>query len=210
MSLPIHNVAILIFDDVEVLDFAGPFEVFNVARELIKPAPFPVFNVYTVALNGQTVVARGGLRVQANFSLADCPKPDILIVPGGAGTRRLLKHEGLLNWLRDQAAHTTLLTSVCTGSLVLAAAHLLPKGESTTHHGAFEQLKLLSPEQIVVENRRYVQNGDVVTSGGISAGIDMALMIVEGLHGKANADLVREEMEWGWHPESASHAVVVG
>ncbi len=209
MTIPVHNVAILIFDDVEVLDFAGPFEVFNVAREVVKPAPFPVFNVYTVGLNLQTVIARGGLRVQPNFSLSDCPATDILVVPGGAGTRRLLNHSILLDWLRKQATQVTLLTSVCTGALVLAAADLLPKGEATTHHGAFDQLKLLSSEQTIIEDRRYVQNGNVLTSGGISAGVDMSLMIVEALHGKANADLVRAEMEWGWHSETATNAVIV-
>lgn len=203
VQLPL-TVAILIFDDVEVLDFAGPFEVFNVAREVIAPSPFPSFQVMTLGLNLQTVMTRGGLRVQPQVCLADAPPPDILIVPGGAGTRRLLTHTPLLDYVRQQTPRVTLLASVCTGALVLAAAGVLPSGEATTHHGSYHQLHALMDNQTTCVDRRYVQQGRVITSGGISAGIDMSLMIVEALHGKASADQVRAEMEWNWHADTAT------
>lgn len=207
-QLPL-TVAILIFDDVEVLDFAGPFEVFNVASELIPRAPFQAFQVLTVGLNLQPVVTRGGLRVQPHYAISDAPPADILIVPGGAGTRRLLTHAPLHAYLREQAAQITLLTSVCTGALVLAAAGLLPAGDATTHHSAYTQLHALTNGQQVCQDQRYVQQGNVITSGGISAGIDMSLAIVTALHGSENADRVRAEMEWNWHADTATQPIEI-
>lgn len=194
-----RNVAILIFDDVEVLDFAGPFEVFNVAGEQIKFDPYPAFFTYTVSLTGEMIVARGGLRVTPHFGLTTCPQPDILIIPGGFGARRLLKNPHFIQWLSEQAHIVENLLSVCTGALALAKADLLAGLPATTHHGAFQLLSQLSPTTTVITDQRFVQNGNIFTSGGISAGIDMSLAVVEMLVGKTNADLVRAEMEWGWH-----------
>jgi transcriptional regulator GlxA family with amidase domain len=196
-----RNVAILIFDDVEVLDFAGPFEVFNVAGEKIKFNPFPAFFTYTVSLTGDMIVARGGLRVTPHFGLANCPQPDLLIIPGGFGARRLIKNPQFIQWLSEQAQIVENLLSVCTGALALAKADLLKSLSATTHHGAFQLLTELSPTTTVIADKRFVQNGNIFTSGGISAGIDMSLAVVEMLLGKDNADLVRTEMEWGWHPQ---------
>jgi transcriptional regulator GlxA family with amidase domain len=197
--LSTRNVAILVFDDVEVLDFAGPFEVFNVASELLRVDKFPPFFVYTVGLTGETIVARGNLRVQPHYSIDNCPQADLMIIPGGYGARRLVKHPQLLEWLQAQAAQLEHLMSVCTGAFVLAQAGLLAHLPATTHHTAFDILQDLSPSTTVVRNQRFVDNGSILTSGGISAGIDMSLAVVEQLLGKESADIVRKEMEWNWH-----------
>jgi transcriptional regulator GlxA family with amidase domain len=192
------NVAIVVFDDVEVLDFAGPFEVFNVASEVAPRDPDPPFYVYTVGHTGGIVRARGGLKIEPSYSIANCPQPDILIVPGGFGTRRLLKNDVLLAWLQDQRARIQQLLSVCTGSLVLAQAGLLRDMPATTHHTALHRFETISPTTTVIADQRFVAHGNVVTSGGISAGIDMSLYVVEQLLGADVIEKVKKEMEWGW------------
>jgi transcriptional regulator GlxA family with amidase domain len=199
-----RNVAIVIFDDVEVLDFAGPFEVFSVAAMDMPRKPYATFFPYTVGLNAEPVVATGGLRVQPRYTLLDAPRPDILIVPGGAGSRRLLKHEAFLAWLVQQATQVEILASVCTGALALARAGLLAGRRATTHHASFDRLPELEPTVTVVRDHRYVQDGRVWTSGGISAGIDMSLAIVKALLAD-NAPVV-EEMEWMWHAKAGPGA----
>jgi transcriptional regulator GlxA family with amidase domain len=192
-----RNVAIFIFDDVEVLDFAGPFEVFSVAGSDMPAKPYSPFFTYTFALTDAPIQARGGLQVQPKFSIANVPQPDILIIPGGAGSRRLLKNDRLLTWLHDVEPRSEIVASVCTGALVLAAAGLAKNKSITTHHGAFDRLNELEPTCKVVRDRRYVHDGKFWFSGGISAGIDMSLAIVRHLLND-NAPVV-DEMEWMWH-----------
>jgi transcriptional regulator GlxA family with amidase domain len=192
-----RNVAIVIFDGVEVLDFAGPFEVFSVAAGEMPRTPYAPFFPYTVGLNARSIEAYGGLRVEPNFSLADAPTADILIVPGGNGSRRLLKNNVFLDWLQTQAEKAEIVASVCTGALALASAGLLARKRATTHHGALDRLPELEPTVQVVRDQRFVRDGKVWTSGGISAGIDMSLAIVAELLQDNQA--VLQEMEWGWH-----------
>lgn len=187
------NIAILLFDDVEVLDFAGPFEVFAVADELRGHA---MFNVFTVAENVGTVRARNGLKVVPHFAREDCPTPHVLIVPGGFGTRALLHKPALLEWLRLKAKHAEMLMSVCTGALVLAKAGLLDGLRATTHHGSFELLRTLAPRTEVVESDRFVDNGHILTAAGISAGIDCSLHVVGRLLGPETADETARYMEY--------------
>jgi transcriptional regulator GlxA family with amidase domain len=192
-----RNVAILIFDEVEVLDFAGPYEVFNVARESVEPPPFFVYNV---GITGRPILGRGDFTVTPRYSITDCPQPDILIVPGGFGVRPLLKHDVLVSWIASQAARVELLLSVCTGALLLAKAGLLSNLSATTHHSAFDHLRQLSPTTTIVKDKRFVQSSDVImTSGGISAGIDLALNVVEKLAGVKLRTTVMETMEYKWH-----------
>src|ERR1700676_5540234 len=132
------TLAILIFDDVEVLDFCGPFEVFSVANRFTDP---PVFNVLTVAEKAGPVVTRGGLSVNSHHRLADCPQPDLLLVPGGHGTRKEMHNPALIDWIRQASEKAELVLSVCTGALLLAKAGLLDGLESTTHHGAIDLLR---------------------------------------------------------------------
>ncbi len=196
MSNP-RNVAIFIFTDVEVLDFAGPFEVFNVSSELVEPRPF---NVYTIAQTSEPVKARGGLTIVPHYSFDDMPKPDVLLIPGGRGTRPLLHERSIIDWIRAQHTEVERLLSVCTGSLLLGKAGLLDGLEATTHHGSFDLLRQLTPTTTVHENKRYVDNGTIVTSGGISAGIDMALHIVQQLAGDEAVKITTKEMEYDWQP----------
>ena len=194
-----RNVAIFIFDDVEVLDFAGPFEVFNVTGEVIKPAPF---NTYTVALTEEPIKARGKLSINPQYSIDNCPTPDIILLPGGDGRRRLMKDERVLNWIAKHVGNLEKLLSVCTGAFYVAHSGLLNGLSATTHHGAFPEFKEAFPDIALIEDKRYVENGKIITAGGISAGIDMSLYVVEQLLGKENLALTLEEMEWQWHQEN--------
>lgn len=190
------NVAILIFDDVEVLDFAGPFEVFTVASERIDPPPF---YVYTVAFEDRPVKARGALTIQPHYTIHTAPTPDILVVPGGYGTRPLLERDDVTAWIRQQASQVDPLLSVCTGALLLAKAGLLKGLTATTHHEEFALFQSLDPTLTIAADRRFVDNGKIITAGGISAGIDMALHVVEKLCGAAGKAEVVKEMEYQWH-----------
>jgi transcriptional regulator GlxA family with amidase domain len=193
-----RNVVILVFDDVEVLDFAGPFEVFNVTAELNDPSPF---HVVTVSENGYPIEARGKLSVNPHHSFEDCIPPDILLIPGGWGTRALMENQAVLDWIKEQAKRVELLLSVCTGALVLGKAGLLAGLNATTHHTAFGTLRQISPTIHVLEDKRYVDNGKIITSGGISAGIDMSLYVVHRLLGDEALAKTLKEMEYEWQQE---------
>ena len=187
------NVAILVFDDVEVLDFAGPFEVFAVTDELRNHEPFHTF---TLALKPGTVRARNGLKIVPDFTLENCPPPHVLVIPGGQGTRALLNVPSLHEWLRRKSRSAEIVMSVCTGSLVLGAAGLLDGLRATTHHKRFDLLRQFAPGAEVVENERFTDNGKILTSAGISAGIDCALHVVSRLLGPAAADETARYMEY--------------
>jgi transcriptional regulator GlxA family with amidase domain len=197
-----RNVAILIFDDVEVLDFCGPFEVFSIAGEPEAPDPF---NVYTVAEATDPIQAINGLSVNPKYTIADCPPPDILLVPGGYGTRKVMKNEALVNWVKEQAKRVELLLSVCTGSLVLGAAGLLDGLEATTHHQTFDLLAEIAPKATLCPDKRYVDNGKIVLSAGISAGIDMSFHVVRRLVGEDLALEAARYMEYDWHPDKPTN-----
>ena len=188
-----QNVAILIFDDVEVLDFAGPFEVFAVTDELCG---HEAFHTFTVALTPGTVRARHGLKVVPDFALERCPAPDVLIVPGGAGTRLLLTKPMFHEWLRLRARHAEIVMSVCTGALVLAKAGLLDGLRATTHHENFAELRALAPHTEVVEAVRFTDNGKILTAAGISAGIDCSLHVVARLVSAEAAAATTRYMEY--------------
>ncbi len=193
-----RNVAIMVFEEVEVLDFAGPLEVFNVTAELNDPAPF---NVYLVAETAAPVKTRGKLNIHPNYSLFAMPPADILLIPGGAGSRALLKKPHVLDWLRTQAGQVEYLCSVCTGALVLAKAGLLDGLTVTTHHDNLDDLRaLVSDQTTVTDDQRYVDNGRILTSGGVSAGIDMSLYLVQRLLGDAVLKKTLAEMEYPWTP----------
>jgi transcriptional regulator GlxA family with amidase domain len=193
-----RNVAIFIFDDVEVLDFAGPFEVFNVTGEVIDPAPF---NTYTVALNEEPIKGRGNLSIHPHYSIDNCPTPDIILLPGGAGSRRLMKDERVLNWIARHVDNLEKLLSVCTGAFYIAQSGLLDGLSATTHHDAFPEFKEAFPDIEIIEDKRYVEHENIITAGGISAGIDMSLYVVEQLLGEEKLALILEEMEWQWHQD---------
>ncbi len=190
-----RNVAILIFDDAEVLDFCGPFEVFSVTGRSDAEQPF---RVYTVAEKRGPVLARNGLSVNPDYALAGCPRPDILIVPGGIGTRRAMKNPAILDWVKQRAGEVELLLSVCTGALVLAAAGLLDGQRATTHRLGMELLAETAPTATLCPAERFVDNGRIITSAGISAGIDMSLYVVSRLLGREKAEETAYYMEYDW------------
>ncbi|MBI3160394.1 MAG: DJ-1/PfpI family protein [Chloroflexi bacterium] len=189
-----RHVAILLFDDVEVLDFAGPFEVFAVTAELNNNEPF---RVYTVAAEKRPIRARNGLVVIPDYAIAGSPEPDVLVVPGGFGTRRVMKDADIVQWIKNHAAEKELTLSVCTGALVLAAAGLLDGLEATTHHENLDMLQAMLPGGQVTAEKRFVDLGRVITSGGISAGIDMSLHVVRRLLGNEAARRTAVYMEYG-------------
>jgi transcriptional regulator GlxA family with amidase domain len=188
-----RNVAILLFDDIEVLDFAGPFEVFAVTDELRGN---DTFNVFTFAENIETIRTRNGLKVVPHFSREACPPPHVLIVPGGFGTRALLNKPALLEWIQKRSAKAELTMSVCTGALVLAKAGLLDGLRATTHHKRLDLLRELAPHTEIVDTERYVDNGRIITAAGISAGIDCSLHVVERLLGREAAEETARHMEY--------------
>jgi transcriptional regulator GlxA family with amidase domain len=187
------NTAILIFDDVEVLDFAGPFEVFSVTNEL---SGYSILDVYTVAREKTPVTARNGLSVNPDYSIDEAPQADILIIPGGSGTRPLLLQHDVLSWISHSAQHADKVLSVCTGALLLAKVGLLDGIKSTTHGSAFETLAEIAPTTEIIRDARFVDNGKVITSAGISAGIDMSLYVIEMLFGKETAQNTAAYMEY--------------
>lgn len=192
-----RTLAILIFDEVEVLDFCGPFEVFSVANRFTEP---PAFTVLTMAETAKPVLTRGGLSVNPHHTIADCPPPDILIVPGGYGTRKEMHNATLIDWIRQAAPRAELILSVCTGALLLAKAGLLDGLEATTHHSAIELLRETAPKTTVHADRRFVDNGRVVCSAGIAAGVDMSLHVVARLLGNEIAEKTAKHMEYPWEP----------
>lgn len=194
------TVGILIFDGVEVLDFAGPYEVFSRTRltpgvESRRSEETAPFRVFTVAARRDPVTATGGLRVLPDFDRATAPSIDVLVVPGGFGTRVLLQNAEILAWIRQTAAGARCVSSVCTGSLLLASAGLLAGRRATTHWGALHRLAELDPTIRVEADARVVDDG-IVTSAGVSAGIDMALALVESMHGRAVANETARYMDY--------------
>ncbi|QDU64505.1 Isonitrile hydratase [Planctomycetes bacterium Pan216] len=196
-----RTVMIFLFEDVEVLDFCGPFEVFSVANEL---APTDVFRVVTVAAQLRPVRARNGLSVNPDLDIAGCPVPDLLIIPGGKGTRPLVNQPATIEWIRRMSQSAERMASVCTGALLLGKAGLLDGLTVTTHHRALDLLREIAPSSTAVADRRFVDNGRIITSGGIAAGIDMSLYLVESLEGLELAKRTAEHMEYPYRPATPS------
>ena len=196
---PLPVVGILIFDDVEVLDFCGPFEVFSVARPLEEHGDeFKLFNVLTIAEQNKIITCRGGLLVKPHATIENHPSLDILVVPGGQGTRRERHNQRLLDWIIQQDQHTNLTTSVCTGAFLLAERGLLDHRQATTHWNSIEWMRNTYPAIDMVADARVVDQGHIITSAGISAGIDMSLHVVSRLYGINVAEWTARRMEYDW------------
>lgn len=195
----VQTVGILIFDDVEVLDFCGPFEVFSIARPVgVNSDEAQLFKAVTIAEENRIITCRGGLLVQPHHTFDDHPPLDILVVPGGYGTRRERENPRLLDWIAAQAQRTPLVTSVCTGAFLLAERGLLDGRRATTHWGSVEWMRDQYPEIMMLADARVVDEGSVLTSAGVSAGIDMALHVVARLHGQDVAAWTARRMEYDW------------
>ena len=197
-----RTVGILIFDEVEVLDFSGPFEVFATASSLPdgEGASERLFDVRVVAEERRIVSARGGLRVEPHNGIDDCPPLDVLLVPGGYGTRPLMDNRRVLDWIAAQNERVETMTSVCTGAFLLGKAGLLDGLRATTHWESVSRMRSLFPAVSVLDDLRVVDEGRIVTSAGVSAGIDMALHLVGRWHGREIAEATARDMEYDWRP----------
>jgi transcriptional regulator GlxA family with amidase domain len=185
------NIAFVLFPDFEELDFVGPFEVFGmVARYFDK-----TWRPYTVAETPE-VRAFHGMRVGIDYTFADAPPPDLICVPGGRGTRAGIDYAPLTEYIRAAGEASRLVTSVCTGALLLHRAGFLDGKRATTHWGAIKELRELGGTTQVVEGERWVHDGGVITSAGVSAGIDMALYVVGLVKSPEIARSVQRAMEY--------------
>ncbi len=201
-------VGIVLFKDVEVLDFCGPFEVFSATRlneDSRREEPSP-YEVILVAEKNNAVVAAGGMKVLPDYVFENCPKLDILVVPGGWGIREELKNIAMRDWLRARSSEVETLTSVCTGSMLLGNAGLLHGLSATTHWRSLEWMRELFPDVTVEFDKRVVEEGRIITSAGISAGIDMALRVVARHHGEGVARATAMHMEYPY-PENNDRRV---
>lgn len=195
-------IAIVLFEGAEELDFVGPWEVFTMLGQVEAGS----CSVFTVSEHGGEVRCAKGLRVIAEHSFADCPPADLILVPGGQGTRREVDNRAMIEFVRRMDEKTEVTTSVCTGSFVLEAAGLLAGKRATTHWGSIERLKARGTVE-VLEDTRFVDEGRIVTSSGVSAGIDMALYLVGRLWSPVIARRVQKAMEYFPEPPYADVAL---
>jgi transcriptional regulator GlxA family with amidase domain len=204
------RIGILIFPDVEVLDFCGPFEVFSTTRlkeprERADPCPF---EVKLVAETLSPVTCTGGLRVLPDHDFGSCPPLDVLVVPGGYGTREQVTNPAVVAWVKTQAAGAKWVTSVCTGSFLLGVAGLLKDKPATTHWQSLDRMAAAFPDVSVDRERQVVECGNVLTLAGISAGIDLALLLVAKLLSEPVARATAKHMEYPY-PEGVGRRVAV-
>ena len=185
------KIGIVLFDQVEVIDFAGPYEVFGQAG----------FEIFTVSSTGQPLTANMGLRLTPTYSIEDSPIPDVLVVPGG-GIPGARKDRKLIAWIKRAASKTDYTLSVCNGAFILGDAGLLEGRSATTYHQQLSDLEAQFPKTRVLWDKRFVDNGRVVTSAGLSAGIDAALYLVHKIRGEVEAKRVALNMEYVWNPTS--------
>jgi transcriptional regulator GlxA family with amidase domain len=189
----VQTIGILLFDGVEELDAVGPWEVL---ASWTQQWPEDGWSVLTFSRSAGHVECAKGMTIRPMSMWPDVPSLDVLIIPGGRGTRPMLADDATLEWVRARAAAGTLMTSVCTGSLVLAAAGLLSGRPATTYWNALDLLKKLDPTIDLRVDDRWVDSGDIITASGVSAGIDMALHLVRRLAGEDRARQVRRAIQY--------------
>lgn len=189
------KIGIYIYDQAEVLDFAGPYEVFSTAARVAGGQP--ELRVFLVSETGQIVNARAGFKVQPDFSFRDCPRLDVLIVAGGVHEHEMMK-KSVIEWLMQQAREVKLVASVCTGVFLLAQAGIVDGCHVTTHWQDIANLRRCFPQLTVLENRRWLDQGRVLTSAGVSAGIDMSLHLLHRVLGIQVAVATAKQMEFAW------------
>ena len=187
------TVGILLFEEVEVLDFAGPYEVFSITKKREQS----LFNVITIGERQGILSARNGLKVLPDYHFNNHPKLDLLIIPGGYGAEKIeIKNNNLLNWIVKQEKYVKILASVCTGALLLAEAGLLNDRKATTHWMDLDRLEKEYPNIDVIRGVKYVDQNDIITSGGISAGIIMSLHVIKKLIDEQTAVETAKRMEY--------------
>lgn len=195
------NVGIYIYDEVEVLDFAGPFEVFSTASRVkarIESNGQDLFNVFTVSESQAPILARGGLQILPKYQVSDHPEINVLIIPGGI-VFDSLENTNLISWIKESSNIADITASVCTEAFLLAKAGLLRSKTATTHWEDISDLSTMFPDIEIIRGVRWVDEGNLVTSAGISAGIDMSLHLVSRLENKALAIQTAKQMEYDWN-----------
>ncbi|HKE20580.1 MAG TPA: DJ-1/PfpI family protein [Kofleriaceae bacterium] len=195
------NVAILIYEGTEILDFAGPAEVLQAAGSFAGDGIHSALNVYTVARTHDPILAQGFIKVVPQYSVADAPRPDVIVIPGGQSSS-VSEDEATMKWLRGAVAGAGVTTlTVCTGAFPLAQEGLLDGKEITTFYGAIQSLQKVAPKTRVKDGRRFIDNGKYITTAGVSAGIDGSLHLVARMLGRRVADQTARYMEYHWTPE---------
>ncbi|WP_418186439.1 DJ-1/PfpI family protein [Aliarcobacter lanthieri] len=197
-------VGIFIFDDIEVLDFCGPFEVLSVTRldETKRLETLSPFDVKLISIKKEVIFTKGNMKIIPDFDFEDCPKLDILIVPGGMGTRKLMYDEKVLEFVKQKSKEVELLSSVCTGSLILANAKLLEGVQATTHWKSLQRMEEEFKNVKVCRDKHFVEDKNIISSAGISAGIDMALYIVKRYFGEEVSRTTAKHMEYPYLEEN--------
>ena len=193
-------VGILLYNEVEVLDFAGPFQVFTTATRVqarAHPELPKLFEVITIAEASDPITARGGLQVLPSHTFENHPRLDVVLIPGGIHTGQL-ERQPVIDWIARVEAETTITASICTGAFLLAKAGLLDGKKATTHWEDLRDLRAMFPRVSVLENQRWVDEGRIVSSAGISAGTDMSLYLVERLAGRELSLVTARQMEYNW------------
>lgn len=188
-----YNVGIFLFNDVELLDFAGPHEVFSVTAELNN---YELLNIFTISQNGKEIKTVNGLKVLPDYGFGVHPNIDILVIPGGVGTKAEMIKEDVLEWICENHRNSMITMSVCSGARLLGKLGLLDGLECTTHHEVMEHLQEIAPKAIIRQDKRFVENGKLFTSAGISAGIDLSLHIIKKLFGSEIANNTKVYMEY--------------
>ena len=195
MATPL-KVAIYLFDQAEDLDFAGPLEVFGAFG---RPDADGLFEIATVSQKPEPIKTRNGLTIQPAHHFGDCPETDILVVPGGVGTRTEINKPEVAEWVRGKAQTAQHVLSVCTGSLILARAGLLHGLEATTHFMAMDTLAELAPRAVLKPGARFLDNGRIVVAAGVSAGIDAALYLAGRIYGTEMAQKTADYIEYEYY-----------
>ena len=198
-----RNVAIVLYEGVELLDFAGPGEVFQAAGGIGAVDGARAFRVYTVATSKEPLTSQNFVKVTPEFSFADAPRPDVVVIPGGA-SNRLSENGDAMVWIRRTTREAEVTMTVCTGAFVLAKTGVMAGKDVTTHFGALESLRAAVPDARVQAGRRFVDNASFITTAGVSAGIDGALHLVARLLGRNVADRTARYMEYSWSPEATA------
>ena len=192
-----RNLAILIFDGVQIIDYTGPFETFG----HVYSEGGPPFNIYTVSEKSNTITTSMGMSVNPKYSFENAPEPDVMVVPGG-GVDGQLENPNVIRWIQEKSKKAEIVMSVCNGAYILAKAGLLDGLEATTTAGLIPGLKQAAPKTKVVDDRRFVDNGKIITTAGLSSGIDGSLHVIERLFGRGTAQMAALGMEYNWDPDS--------
>lgn len=195
-----RNVAVVVYNNAEILDFAGPTEVLSAASGFGNVTGEDAFKVYLIARTKEPVLAQGFIKVTPDYAYSEAPKADVIVVPGG-NSSELTKDPAFMAWFKQAAQDSEVVLTVCTGAAVLSKTGLIDGLEITTWYGAIEGLQKSNPKITVKDGRRFVDNGKYITTAGVSAGIDGGLHLVSRLLGRRTADQVARYMEYHWTPE---------